>query len=248
MGRRDDTARRNDIASALAAVRTRLDAACRDAGRDPAEVVLLPVTKFFPASDVRTLYDLGCREFGESREPEASTKIAEFRADSGVVDVVRWHMIGRLQRNKVRSVVRWADTVHSVDSVRLADTLDAAVGVARDDGTRSGPLEVLLQVSLDTDPARGGVAVEEVDALAAHVAASPNLALRGLMSVPPVDSDPDQAFAWLAVVHAGVLRDHPAATVLSAGMTGDLEAAIRHGSTCVRVGTAILGQRPIISA
>ncbi|RVW05654.1 YggS family pyridoxal phosphate-dependent enzyme [Rhodococcus xishaensis] len=247
MGRRDDTARRDEIASALTAVRARLEAACRDAGRDPAEVTLLPVTKFFPASDVRILYDLGCRGFGESREPEASTKIAEFRADSGVVDAVLWHMIGRLQRNKVKSVVRWADMVHSLDSVRLADALDASVGAARDAGTRSGPLEVLLQVSLDTDPARGGVAVAGVDALAAHVAASPNLVLRGLMSVPPLDSDPDEAFGRLAVVQAGVLRDHPDATVLSAGMTGDLEAAIRHGSTCVRVGTAILGRRPIIS-
>ncbi|MBM4639475.1 YggS family pyridoxal phosphate enzyme, partial [Rhodococcus hoagii] len=108
--------RHEEVASALTRVRARLDAACRDAGREPSEVALLPVTKFFPASDVRVLYDLGCRAFGESREPEASTKVAEFSADPDVTEPVRWHMIGRLQRNKVKSVVRWADTVHSLDS------------------------------------------------------------------------------------------------------------------------------------
>lgn len=239
--------RHDDIASALTAVRARLDAACRAAGRAPADVALLPVTKFFPASDVRILYDLGCREFGESREPEASTKIAQVRADSGVVDPVRWHMIGRLQRNKVKTVARWADTVHSLDSARLADALDAAVATARAAGERPGPIDVLLQVSLDADPDRGGVPIAEVGALAERVAASSNLVLRGLMAVPPLGADPDEEFARLAGVHAAVRRDHPSATVLSAGMTGDLEAAVRHGSTCVRVGTAILGRRPIVS-
>ncbi|WP_430333016.1 YggS family pyridoxal phosphate-dependent enzyme [Rhodococcus sp. ACT016] len=235
--------RHEEIASALTEVRVRLDAACLDAGRDSAEVTLLPVTKFFPASDVRILYDLGCREFGESREPEAGDKIAEFRSAPDVVDPVRWHMIGRLQRNKARTVARWADMVHSLDSVRLADALDVAVGVARDDGARSGPLRVLLQVSLDADPTRGGVPVAESAALADHVAGSSNLVLGGLMAVPPLGSDPDAAFARLEIAHADLLRSHPDATVLSAGMTGDLEAAVRHGSTCVRVGSAILGHR-----
>nr|WP_137723869.1 YggS family pyridoxal phosphate-dependent enzyme [Prescottella subtropica] len=240
----------DEVAAALDAVRARIDAACRAAGRDPAEVALLPVTKFFPASDVRVLYDLGCREFGESREPEASTKIAQVRADldgRAVVDPVRWHMIGRLQRNKVKTVSRWAHVVHSLDSVRLADALDAAVGAARDAGDREGSLDVLLQVSLDTDPGRGGVPVGEVAALADRVAASSNLVLRGVMAVPPLGSDPDAEFARLEALHAEVLAAHPSATTVSAGMTGDLDAAIRHGSTCVRVGTAILGRRPIVS-
>ncbi len=235
--------RHEDIASALAEVRARLGAACSAAGRDPAEVMLLPVTKFFPASDVRILYRLGCREFGESREPEAGDKIAEVRSAPEVVDPVRWHMIGRLQRNKARSVGRWADTVHSLDSVRLADALDTAVGAARDEGVRSGPLRALIQVSLDADPARGGVPVAELVAVADHVAGSSNLSLGGLMAVPPLGSDPDEAFERLQVVHADLLVSHPGATELSAGMTGDLEAAVRHGSTCVRVGTAILGRR-----
>jgi len=239
--------RHEDIASALTEVRARLDAACRDAGRNPAEVALLPVTKFFPASDVRVLYDLGCREFGESREPEAGDKIAEFLSASDVVDPVHWHMIGRLQRNKARSVVRWADTVHSLDSVRLADALDSAVDAALGEGVRSAPLRALLQVSLDADPARGGVPIGELVALADHVAGSSNLVLGGLMAVPPLGSDPDEAFGRLEAVHSDLLHSHPDATMLSAGMTGDLEAAVRHGSTCVRVGTAILGRRPIVS-
>ncbi|WFR70852.1 YggS family pyridoxal phosphate-dependent enzyme [Prescottella defluvii] len=239
--------RHEEIASALTEVRARLEAACLDAGRNPADVMLLPVTKFFPASDVRILYDLGCREFGESREPEAGDKIAEFGSAPEVVDPVRWHMIGRLQRNKARSVARWADTVHSLDSARLADSLDTAVGAARDEGARSGPLRALIQVSLDADPTRGGVPVTELAPLADHMAGSSNLALGGLMAVPPLGSDPDEAFERLQAVHADLLASHPEATELSAGMTGDLAAAVRHGSTCVRVGTAILGHRPIVS-
>ncbi|QCQ91493.1 YggS family pyridoxal phosphate-dependent enzyme [Rhodococcus sp. SGAir0479] len=239
--------RHEQIASALTQVRARLDTACRDAGRDPAEVALLPVTKFFPASDVHILYELGCREFGESREPEASTKIAEFRDHRDAPEPVRWHMIGRLQRNKVKSVVRWADTVHSLDSDRLADALSAAAAAALEVGERARPVEVLIQVSLDGDPSRGGVPVPDLDALADRIAASPGLDLAGLMAVPPLGADPDAAFAQLNAVHSELLRLHPAARTVSAGMTGDLEAAVRHGSTCVRVGTALLGPRPIVS-
>lgn len=239
--------RHEQIASALTEVRDRLEAARRDAGRAPGEVALLPVTKFFPASDVRILYDLGCREFGESREPEASTKVSAVLVDAAVAAPVRWHMIGRLQRNKVKSVVRWADTVHSLDSGRLADALSSGVVAALDAGDRSRPLEVLIQLSLDADPSRGGVPVAELDALADRIAALPGLDLGGLMAVPPLGADPDAAFAQLHEVHADLLRLHPTATTLSAGMTGDLEAAVRHGSTCVRVGTALLGPRPIVS-
>lgn len=125
-----------EIEAALGAVRARLDAACRDAGRDPAEVSLLPVTKFFPESDARILYDLGCREFGESREQEATAKIAEFRA--AVTDPsVRWHMIGHLQRNKAKAVAHWAYAIHSVDSERLVGALGRAATAALEAG--SGP-------------------------------------------------------------------------------------------------------------
>ncbi|WP_435831305.1 YggS family pyridoxal phosphate-dependent enzyme [Nocardia aurea] len=228
----------------------RIDAACEAAGRDPGSVRLLPVTKFFPATDVEILYGLGRRDFGESREQEASAKVAalgEYLAAQDDSDI-RWHMIGRLQRNKARVVARWAHTVHSVDSERLATTLDTAARAALDAGERSDPLRVLVQISLDDDPARGGVVARELDALADRIAGLPGLRLGGLMAIAPLDVPADSAFARLATLHTSLMARHPEATELSAGMSGDLEAAVEHGSTCVRVGTALMGARPITSA
>ncbi|TQF73601.1 YggS family pyridoxal phosphate-dependent enzyme [Rhodococcus spelaei] len=231
------------IATALGEVRARLSRACVDAGREPAEVQLLPVTKYFPASDARILYSLGCRDFGESREQEASAKVRELDDLPGV----RWHMIGSLQRNKARAVAGWAHTVHSVDSGRLVEALSKGAVAALSDGARTEPLRVLLQVSLDADPGRGGVPPAELPELARHTATAGGLALAGLMAVPPLGADPDAAFETLSGLHRELLHEHPDATTLSAGMTGDLESAVRHGSTCVRVGTALLGSRPITS-
>jgi PLP dependent protein len=196
------------------------------------------VTKFFPASDVEILYRLGCRAFGESREQEATAKVAALHTH----EPVAWHMIGRLQRNKARAVAKWAHTVHSVDSSRLATALDRAAGEVRDT-----PLRVLLQVSLDTDTNRGGVAEKDLAALADQVADAANLQLAGLMAIPPLDAEPARAFARLAALQEELRRTHPQATELSAGMSNDLEIAVRHGSTCVRVGTALMGPRPLIS-
>ncbi|AOW94711.1 YggS family pyridoxal phosphate enzyme [Rhodococcus sp. WMMA185] len=238
--------RAGEIEAALEAVRRRLDAACRAAGRDSSEVSLLPVTKFFPESDVRILYDLGCRDFAESREQEATSKIKAFRAQ--VPDQsVRWHMIGHLQRNKSRSVARWAYSIHSLDRERLVGALGRAATTALESGERTEPLRVLLQVSLDGDPQRGGAAVSDLEHLAEQVQSSPGLEYRGLMAIPPIDADPDAAFGELREIHDRLCLEHPEATELSAGMTNDLEAAVRHGSTCVRVGTALLGSRPITS-
>ncbi|MCQ4119055.1 YggS family pyridoxal phosphate-dependent enzyme [Rhodococcus tibetensis] len=238
--------RESEIAAALGAVRDRLDAACRAAGRTPSEVTLLPVTKFFPESDARILYQLGCREFGESREQEATAKIGEFR--SRVPDpAVRWHMIGHLQRNKARAIAQWAYAIHSVDSERLIGALGRAATAAFEAGERTAPLRVLLQVSLDGDPQRGGAVAADLENLAAQVQSAPHLEYRGLMAVPPIEADPDAAFEELQNIHARLCLEHPDATELSAGMTKDLEHAVRHGSTCVRVGTALLGARPITS-
>ena len=235
--------RRAELSGGLAAVRERLDAAARAADRDPSDVALLVVTKYFPATDAVLLYELGCRAFGESREQEAAAKIAQFRET--VPDEVEWHMIGRLQRNKARAVARWAHTVHSVDSLRLASSLAKGVAAAQDSGERSTPVRVLLQVSLDGDRERGGVVADELESLADAVASAPELELGGLMGVPPLGWEPDAAFALLAELHTSLLAEHPGATELSAGMSGDLEHAVRWGSTCVRVGTAVLGTRPI---
>jgi pyridoxal phosphate enzyme (YggS family) len=238
--------RRAELARALEAVHARIGRACAGAGRAAEEVELVAVTKSHPAGDVALLADLGQRLFGENRTQEAAGKVAGL-ADLRPAARPRWHLVGRLQRNKARSVVRWASRVESVDSARLADALDAEVARARDLGERSGPLSVLVQVSLDDAPGRGGTPVAGLDALAEHVAARTNLRMDGLMAVAPLGADPEPAFAALAEVAARFRAEFPAASVISAGMSGDLEQAIRYGSTCVRVGTALLGDRRLAS-
>jgi hypothetical protein len=245
---RDDRpgGRRDELAAALAAVRERVAAACVDAGRVPTEVTLLPVTKARPASDVALLLDLGCDRFGENRPQEAAAKASEVAGLRPDADP-RWHLVGRLQRNKARSVVTWAARVESVDSERLVDTLGAEVIRAQDLDLRRSRLPVLLQISLDGDPDRAGVPVGAAAALADRIVDTPGLELHGLMAVAPLADDPDRAFGALAEVAGSIRADHPGAVVLSAGMSGDLEAAIRNGSTCVRVGTALLGDRRLTS-
>jgi pyridoxal phosphate enzyme (YggS family) len=227
-----------ELAGNLAAVRGRLAAACVAAGRRPEEVTLIAVTKTFPARDVRRLVALGVTDVGENRDQEARAKTADLADLSGV----RWHFVGRLQRNKVNHVVGYADVVHAVDRPELVTALAAAA-----ERSRQRPLDALVQVNLDTDPEeaahRGGAAPGDVPALADRVAAAGSLRLVGLMAVAPLGGDPEPAFARLAEIAARLRADHPAARMLSAGMSADLEAAIRHGATHVRVGTALLGGR-----
>ncbi|OHU30311.1 YggS family pyridoxal phosphate enzyme [Mycobacteroides franklinii] len=233
--------RAEELSAALEAVRDRVERAAQAAGRDPEEIQLLPITKFFPASDVEELYRLGCRAFGESRDQEAAAKVAEV----GHSDI-EWHMVGNLQRNKAKSVAHWAYSVHSVDNSRLVSALDTARGA----GEKREPLQVYLQISLDGDTERGGVDVADaagVDELCTQVVASEHLELAGLMALPPREADPDQAFRRLQQEHERVQQRYPQASRLSAGMSNDLETAIKYGSTCVRVGTALMGQRPLTS-
>ncbi len=227
--------RRDQIATNLATVRERIATACADAGRDPSAVLLVVVTKFFPASDVRVLADLGVTDVGENRHQEAEAKAAEC-VDLGL----RWHFIGGLQSNKAAAVAAYADVVESVDRLKLVAPLER--GAER----RERAVEVLLQVSLDPPGAQGRAGAEPGDlaALASAVAGSDNLRLRGLMAVAPLGADPTEAFARLAAIQRDFLADHPDATWLSAGMSGDLEHAIRAGATHVRVGSAVLGSRP----
>ncbi|PZG22710.1 YggS family pyridoxal phosphate-dependent enzyme [Micromonospora craterilacus] len=236
--------RRAELAAGLARVRARIADACAAAGRDRAEVTMIAVTKTYPAADVVALAGLGVTDVGENRDQEAAAKAGEVAA-AGVTP--RWHFIGRLQRNKVKSVIRYADVVQSVDSVRLASALDVAATAGRD-----RPLDVLVQVSIDADPARGGTVPDSADPdvglgpVAAAVAAAPGLRLAGLMAVAPLGWEPERAFDRLAAVAAAFRSDHPQAVALSAGMSGDLEAAIGHGATHVRVGSALLGMRPTL--
>jgi PLP dependent protein len=241
-------ARRSALTANLARVRERIAAACRAAGREPDSVQLVAVTKTYPASDVRILYQLGQREFGENRDQDAAVKAAALAVDPPAPGL-RWHFIGQLQTNKVRSVAGYADVVESVDRFRLVGALDQAAG-------RAGRvIECLLQVNLDPDigrdagagsagPAgRGGADPAELDRLADAVAERPNLRLAGLMAVAPQGAAPGPAFDRLAAL-AGKLRGvHPEAVTLSAGMSGDLEAAVASGATHVRIGSALLGSR-----
>lgn len=248
-----DASREADLVSALGALRSRLARAAEAAGRNVGDIELLPITKFFPASDVVILWRLGCRSFGESRDQEAAAKIAEFQRMTqsvGDTDLVDWHMVGQIQSKKAKHVARWADTVHSVSTAKVAAALDRGAVQALAEGRRLAPVRVFVQVSLDGDTERGGVDIGDpaaVDAICSQLAEAEGLRLVGLMAIPPVGADPDVAFAALADEHRRVLRNHPAATELSAGMSADLEAAVRHGSTCVRVGTALMGQRPLTS-
>jgi pyridoxal phosphate enzyme (YggS family) len=238
--------RRTEIEIALGEVRARIATACRAAGRPEDAVRLIAVTKTFPAEDAALLTDLGVTDLGENREQEAGPKTAdlrELRPDA----TVRWHMLGRLQRNKARAVARWAAEIQSVDSDRLVDALDKAVRTARDAGDRTTGLDVLIQVSIDGDPTRGGAQLDTLMPLADHVAHSGELRLRGLMAVAPLTITPDEAFGRLSAAAERLREDHPEAVEISAGMTGDLETAITHGSTCVRVGTALLGTRGLAS-
>ena len=225
--------RRAELAANLAEVRARIDAAGRAAGRDPAEVTLIVVTKTWPAYDVRLLADLGVRDVGENRDQEAAPKAA---ACPGLG--LRWHFVGQLQTNKAKSVVRYADVVHSVDRPQLVRALAAAADGA---GRRVG---CLVQVRLEAVEGRGGAAPDEVLAVAGLIDGAAALDLLGVMAVAPLGEPPEPAFARLAEVAAAVRREHPAATWVSAGMSGDLEAAVAAGATHVRVGTAVLGRRP----
>jgi hypothetical protein len=220
-----------ELAGNLAAVEERVAAACRAAGRAREEVLLVAVSKTWPAEDVAALRDLGIHDFGENRDQEAARKAAE-------VDGVRWHFVGAVQTNKARSVASYAHVVHSVDRAALVDAL--AAGARRSGRT----VEVLIQVSLDGDRARGGALPEDVRDLAAAAAAADGLRLAGVMAVAPLATDPAAAFARLAAVADAVRTAHPRARAVSAGMSGDLEAAVQAGATVLRVGTALFGHRP----
>ncbi|MGN0065047.1 MAG: YggS family pyridoxal phosphate-dependent enzyme [Nocardioides sp.] len=229
--------RREELAGNLAAVRERIDVACRAAGRAPEDVALVVVTKYFPASDVRLLAELGVTDVGENRHQEAQAKAAEC-SDLGL----RWHFIGGLQSNKAAAVAAYADVVESVDRSKLVAPL------SRGAVERGQSVDVLVQVSLDPPGAdhRSGCPVAELSAVASAVEEAEGLRLAGLMAVAPLGEDPGTAFDRLAAVRAEFLPAFPQATALSAGMSGDLEAAIARGATHVRVGSAVLGERPTI--
>lgn len=225
-------ARRAELAERLHRVRERIAAACAGAGRDTGEITLVAVTKTWPASDVRLLHGLGVTDFGENRDQEAAPKAAQC-ADLAIT----WHFVGQLQTNKTASVARYAAVIHSVDRIRLARALGSAARRAE------RLLTCLIQVSLDGEAGRGGAPLTEVSALAEAVAAEPGLLLGGVMAVAPLGLPAREAFTGLAQSVAAVRAVRPEATIISAGMSGDLEAAVEAGATHLRIGTALLGDR-----
>ncbi|MGW7200378.1 YggS family pyridoxal phosphate-dependent enzyme [Streptomyces chryseus] len=235
------TDRKAQLAANLARVEERIATACAAAGRARDEVTLIVVTKTYPASDVRLLAELGVRHVAENKDQEAAPKAAE-SADLPV----SWHFVGQLQTNKVRSVASYADVVQSVDRAKLVTALStAAVRAERE-------LDCLIQVALDAESGergeRGGVAPDGVEELAAKVAGAPGLRLGGLMTVAPLAGPyagrEQAAFERLMELSSSLRPAHPAANMVSAGMSTDLEQAVASGATHVRVGTAVLGVRP----
>lgn len=235
-----DDARRHELAQNLAAVRERISRATRAAGRSD-EPTLIVVTKFFPVADVVALAELGVSDIGESREQELAEKVDVLQMEQpDLLGSPTRHFIGQLQSKKAKRVASLVDVVQSLDRPKLVPLLDAA---GQDKGQ---PLDVLLQVDLEAGArGRGGVAPSDLAALAEQAAAAPGLRLRGLMAVAPRDEEPARAFERLARVRESFLAEHPEADLLSAGMSGDLEEAVKFGATHLRVGSAILGSRPV---
>ncbi|MCA1693405.1 MAG: alanine racemase [Actinobacteria bacterium] len=247
--------RQEELAANLAALERRIEAACLAAGRSRAGVTLVAVSKSWPATDVLLLQELGVHDFGENRDQEAAAKAAVVAmagrasdtmppwtehppATGQVMAATRWHFVGSVQTNKARGIAAYADVVHSLDRPSAVHAL--AAGARR--AARS--VHALVQVSLDGDPDRGGAIIEQVPALAELVAEADGLILAGVMAVAPRGLPALPAFERLVALAGRVRDDHPDARLISAGMTGDLEAAVQAGANVLRVGTALFGHRP----
>ena len=216
-----------EISKNLQVIRDRVASAAESAGRSPEEITLIAVTKTFPVTDVKILYELGVRDFGENRDQEGSVKFSELPGDSN------WHFQGQIQSNKLKSIAAWADVIHSIDDISHAKKLSSLVAAK----------DIFVQVSLDDLPGRGGVNPEQLLDFLAEVTALENLKVRGLMAVAPLDEPPLEAFKRLKTLSETVIKTHPNTWEISAGMSNDFEAAISQGATHIRIGSQILGVR-----
>ena len=216
-----------EISANLQAITARIVSAAESAGRSPAEITLIAVTKTFPVTDVKILYELGVRDFGENRDQEGSVKFSELPGDCN------WHFQGQIQSNKLKSIAAWADVIHSIDDISHAKKLSSLVASK----------DIFVQVSLDNLPGRGGVNPEQLHDFLGEVTALANLKVRGLMAVAPLDEPPLEAFKRLKTLSETVIKTHPNTWEISAGMSNDFEAAISQGATHIRIGSQILGVR-----
>ena len=225
-----ESGRKAELSHSLADVQARVLKATTQASRKSEEITLIAVTKTYPVSDVVILKELGVTDFGENRSAEGLEKSALVPA--------QWHYQGQIQSNKIAAISSWAQTVHSLDDLSHVPKFERAIGEIS--GKR---LDIFIQLSLDGDSSRAGVRGVELMALGQALVSSQHLNLIGLMVVPPVEAEPEKAFAEVAEIAQRFRRDFPMAQSLSAGMSADYEIAIAHGATHIRVGSQILGPR-----
>lgn len=225
-----------ELADNLAATKEHIRAIAAEHDRPAPQ--LLVVTKFHPAEDIALLAELGVEDVAENREQEARAKAQE-------LDQLRFHMIGQIQTKKANHVARWATSVHSVDSVKLANALDRGVSLAKERGQRESNLPIFIQVSADGDTSRGGVIREELDEVIEAVEKAEHLEFAGLMVVPPLDADAREVFTTVRADVDRLSERLGRQLKLSAGMSADMDAAIAAGTDIVRVGTSIMGKRPV---
>ena len=228
--------RKQELADNLAATKEHISAIAAEHERPAPQ--LLVVTKFHPAEDIALLAELGVEDVAENREQEARAKAQE-------LEQLRFHMIGQIQTKKANHVARWATSVHSVDSVKLANALDRGVSLAKERGQRENNLPIFIQVSADGDTSRGGVVREELDEVIEAVEAAEHLEFAGLMVVPPLDADAQEVFSTVRADVDRLSERLGRQLKLSAGMSADMDAAIAAGTDIVRVGTSIMGKRPV---
>ncbi len=220
-----------EVSDRLNAVRSGVADAAREAGRDPADITTIVVTKFQPVSLIETLHELGVRDMGENRHQEAQAKAAELAHLN-----LHWHFVGQIQGKKARQVRAYAHVIHSLDRESLATAL----------GSGESSTDCFIQVNLTEDSARGGVDEHNLNTLVDHVLTTPGLRLLGLMAVAPLETEPRRAFAHVRQLSENLQRQAPEATALSIGMSGDYAAAVLEGATHLRIGTAITGKRPVL--
>jgi len=223
------------LAERLAAIQQRIAVAATASNRSLETIKLIVVTKNHPAQLALDLLSLGMRDFGENRDQEAAPKSEEVRSKSSIEH--RWHFIGQLQSNKVKSVVSYADSVHSLDRQSLLDALGKATA------DRAKPLDVFIQLNLTDDPGRGGIQPGSLLPFAENVLTHPGLNLRGVMGVAALDQELDRDFSDIRAASEALKTLRPEADQISAGMSEDFETAIGYGATHLRIGSAITGKR-----
>ncbi len=245
------------LAERYALVQEQIAAACSQAGRDRNSVSLIVVSKFHPAELVLELISLGQRDFGENKDQEAGPKAAAVAealaaAGSGATNLPNWHFVGQLQSNKVKSVLRYADSIHSLDRESLLQALakeraKLALAAATDGIPDPAPTKVFIELNLTQDPERGGISPHQLLPFAEQVLATPGLELSGVMGVASLEGQEERDFATIQQASEQLQALAPAANLISAGMSNDFEIALQYGATHLRIGTAITGPRQYLT-